>query len=131
MNRASAGPQRLPSPGDLGTLPNRRQPVPIPRDVLQRFQTQAELTAVKMQGAWSAGGARPRAPGRHSRRISNILSFVLQALERDERGRKVRANSKVRKGHGDRRPPNYFRIVRPVTGFSSTDMSYNVRPVCP
>lgn len=60
--------------------------------------------------------------------LSSIPRLLAQALERDERGRKLQdVHRKRRKGHGDRRPPNYFRIVRPVTGFSSNDMSYNVR----
>jgi hypothetical protein len=47
-----------------------------------------------------------------------------QAMERDERGRKVRYHRM--RGKLKRRPPKYFRIVRPVTGFSTRDMSWAV-----
>ena len=45
-------------------------------------------------------------------------------MERDERGRKVQYHRM--RGKLKRRPPKYFRIVRPVTGFSSRDMSWHV-----
>lgn len=49
-------------------------------------------------------------------------------MERDERGRKVQYQRW--RGKLKRRPPKYFRIVRPVTGFSSRDMSWHVSVVC-
>lgn len=51
-----------------------------------------------------------------------------QAMERDERGRKVQYHRM--RGKLKRRPPKYFRIVRPVTGFSSRDMSWHVSTTC-